>query len=73
MSESSEKILRALLHNVRANDVVNLQQDDLVYYKQNDDDRWHGPEVVIGKDGKQVIVKHGVCVCESTYMPTAAC
>ena len=31
----------------------------MVYYKQNDDDRWHGPGVVIGKDGKHVIVNHG--------------
>ena len=60
VNEFSEKIRRALLHNVRANDVDNLQQDDLVYYKQNGDDRWHGPAVVvIGKDGGQVIVKHG--------------
>ena len=37
INESSEKICRALLHNVRANDVENVQHDDLVYYKQNDD------------------------------------
>ena len=28
-------------------------------YKRNDSKEWHGPGTVIGRDGKQVLVKHG--------------
>ena len=58
-AESSEKIQRALRHNVRkCNDVV-LQNGDKVYYKRNDSQKWHGPGIVIGQNNKQVLVKVG--------------
>ena len=30
-----------------------------MFYKINNEQRWHGPGQVIGRDGKQVLVKHG--------------
>lgn len=57
-SESDNRVQRALLHQVRSDDVENLSTGEVVYFKRQDD-RWHGPGVVIGRDGKQVLVKHG--------------
>ena len=57
--ESDERIRRALRHNVRQTNVDNLHQGDDVYYKRNANDQWQGPATVIGKDNKQVIIKHG--------------
>ena len=31
---------------------------DLVYYKRKDSDKWKGPGKVIGKENKQILVKH---------------
>ena len=48
----------------------------MVYYKRNDSNVWRGPGVVIGRDGKQVLVKHGgvyirvnVCRLMSSQLP----
>ena len=30
-----------------------------MYCKRNNSDQWHGPGTVIGKDEKQVLVRHG--------------
>ena len=57
--ESSERIKRALRYNVRPTDSDNLVNGDIVYYKRKDDSQWRGPGTVIGKDGKQVLVRHG--------------
>lgn len=57
--ESSERIKRAMSHNVRPSQLEDLQCGDSVYYKRNDSHAWRGPGKVIGKDGKQVLVKHG--------------
>jgi transposase InsO family protein len=58
-NESNEKIRRALLHQVRTTDVADLVNGDNVYYKRKDRKEWHGPGVVIGQDGKQILVRHG--------------
>ena len=57
--ESDERIRRALRQNVRQTNVDNLHQGDDVHYKRNANDQWLGPATVIGKDNKQVIIKHG--------------
>ena len=60
-NESSEKIKRALSHQVRSGyeNIDNLKNGDFVYYKRNNNDEWHGPGTVIGMDGKQILVRHG--------------
>ena len=57
--ESSERIRRALRHNVRPTDTSRINLGDKVFYKRNNEDCWHGPSIVIGKDGKQLFVRHG--------------
>ena len=71
-NESSEKIRRALLHNIRSSEIEDIEIGDLVFYKRNQDDKWRGPGKVIGRDGKQVLVKHGgiyvrVHICRLQY------
>ena len=58
-SESSERLRRALRHQVREFVGGEYQNGDLVYYKRNESNRWMGPGSVIGFEGKQVLVKHG--------------
>lgn len=57
-AESSERIRRALRHKIRASGEC-FQHGDRVYYKRDDDNKWKGPGVVIGQDGKVVFVRHG--------------
>ena len=62
-AESSERIKRALRHNVRQSVIEDLECGASVYYKRNEDTKWRGPAKVLGIDGKQVIVKHGgICI-----------
>ena len=56
-NESNERIRRALLHQVRADNIEHLTQGDCVYYRR--DNKWHGPATVAGRDGKQELVRHG--------------
>ena len=58
-AETSEKIRRALRHNIRTSCEVKYFTGDSVFYKRNKCDRWKGPGKVIGQDGQQVLVKHG--------------
>ena len=58
-SESSEKLQRALRHQVRPDLAQPYANDDLVYYKQNELPHWLGPGTVIGTENKQILVKHG--------------
>ena len=67
-AEASEKIRRALRHNVRTTGDVKYFTGDLVFYKRNNSEKWKGPGTVIGQDGQQVLVKHG-----STYVRVHPC
>ena len=57
-AESSEKIRRALRHNMKAGN-RKFYTGDTVYYKRNDSRKWKGPGKVIGQDSQQVLIKHG--------------
>ena len=57
--ESNEKLQRALRHNIRATEASLIENGDQVFYKRNDGHEWHGPGTVIGRDGKQFLVRHG--------------
>ena len=66
-SESSNRIRRALRHQVRAtND--HFETGNKVYYKRDDSPKWKGPGTVIAQDGKVVFVRHG-----STYARVSPC
>ena len=67
-SESSEKLRRALRHQIRPAIARDYNNGDLVYYKRNDSARWMGPGTVIGCEAKQVLVKHG-----GTYVRVHPC
>ena len=41
---------------------------DSVFYKRTNNKRWHGPGKVLGRDGQQILVKHG-----STYVRVHSC
>lgn len=57
--ESCQRLKRALNHNIRETPFELLENGNQVYYKRNASDEWHGPGTVIGRDGKQVLVRHG--------------
>ena len=57
-NESSEKLKRALLHQVRPSG-EKFCSGDVVLYRRHQDDKWRGPGVVIGQENKQILVKHG--------------
>ena len=58
-TESSERVKRALTHNVRPSANNKFVNGDIVYYKSNDSRRWKGPGKVIGHDSTNVLIKHG--------------
>eukprot|EP00111_Clytia_hemisphaerica_P014173 TCONS_00041752-protein len=58
-SEHSERIRRALAHNIRTSGEIKYLTGDRVYYKRNDSNEWKGPGTVLGQDGQQILVKHG--------------
>lgn len=64
-SEASEKIKRALRHNIRvSNEVFKVGQK--VFYRKLGLDQWQGPATVIGQDGKVVIIKHASYILRSS-------
>ena len=67
-SESSERIRRALNHNVRTSSDKKFLTGDSVYYKKANERCWRGPGKVLGQDGQQVLIKHG-----STYVRCHPC
>ena len=58
-AESSERIKRALKHNIRVSNNYKFVSGDIVYYKRNDAKKWKGPAKVLGTDSQQVLLKHG--------------
>ena len=57
--EANEKINRALRHKVRSTDSFLIQPGDRVFYKRDQSHEWHGPAVVLGRDGKLFMLRHG--------------
>ena len=57
--ESSERLRRALRHNVRTYVERDVKPGDWVYFKRNDSERWRGKAKVMYVDGKTVHLKHG--------------
>lgn len=58
-SEASDKLRKAMKHNIRPTQHKVLRLSDKVYYKRNKSDRWKGPGKIVGLDGKTILVKHG--------------
>ena len=58
-ADTSEKIKRALAHNVRPESDMCYENGEKVSFKRQDSKRWHGPGTVIGQEGKQIIVRNG--------------
>ena len=67
-SETSERIKRALVHNVRPSSNNKFVTGDVVYYKRNDCKKWRGPGKVIGHDSSNILIKHG-----ANYVRVHAC
>ena len=67
-SESSERLQRALRHQVRGTLAAEFLNGDMVFFKRNEGDRWMGPGTVIGTENKQILVKHG-----GTYVRVHPC
>ena len=64
-AESNDKLRRALKTKTRVTTGISYDLGDLVYYKRKDSEKWKGPGKVIGKENKQLLVKHGghyICV-----------
>ena len=57
--ESSERLRRALNKKSRTYSNHVYCQGDRVYYWRNDQLNCHGPATVIGRDGQQILLKHG--------------
>ena len=56
--QSSEKIRRALRSKIRVSS-EKFKPGDKVYYKREVSNKWKGPGIVIGQDGKVVFIRHG--------------
>ena len=80
--EAAERLRRALNRKSRTYANVVYNQGDQVYYWRNDQADCHGPAVVIGRDGQQILLKHGgvyirvhpcrMQLCEAYSSTTAA-
>ena len=58
-SENSERLRRALASNTRTYSDTVVLNGDTVYYKRKGCNKWKGPAKVLGKDGAQILLKHG--------------
>ena len=56
--ESSERIKRALRHNVRTYCEENYQNGGEVSYKRRAVKDWKGPATVLGNEGNFVLIRH---------------
>lgn len=77
-TECTEQLSRVLRHDIRSSDLNNVQNGDEVFYKRVGSNEWLGPRIVIGRDGKQVLVRHGgvyvrVHVCRLTRDHSTQC
>ena len=61
--ESNAKLQKAFSSNMRQTDAADIDIGDEVFYKRNESNEWKGPAKVIGRDGKQLIVKQGTIMC----------
>ena len=59
LSESSEKIRRALNNNVLTSGDTKHITGDSMYFKKINEKQWRDPGKVLGQDGQQVWVKYG--------------
>ena len=57
--ETNEKLRRAIRLKVRPANSLIFQPGDHVFYKRNNENMWKGPGIVIGKENKEIFVKHG--------------
>ena len=57
-AETSERIRRALRHQIRPIE-KQYKTGDSVFYKRDNCNEWKGPGTVIGQDGKVVLIRHG--------------
>ena len=57
--ETSEKLQRAMRHNVSSTSDTIYVTGDSVYYKREGNSKWRGPATVIGHLGQQVLIQHG--------------
>ena len=58
-AESSERIRRALKHNVRTYAEIEFCPGDKVFYRRRTKKGWQGPAKVLGKDNNFVLIRHG--------------
>ena len=58
-SESSERIRRALRHNVRTYSEVVFNPGEKVYFKCRNDKGWRGPAKVLGKECNFILIRQG--------------
>ena len=58
-SESSERIKRALRHNVRTYSEMEYCPGEKVYYKCKNCKGWRGPAKVLGKEANFVLIRQG--------------
>ena len=67
-AENSERIKRALRHNIRPSSNNKFLTGNSVYYKRNYAKQWKGPGKVIGTDSQQILIKH-----DSVYVRVHPC
>ena len=58
-SEASEKIRRALKHNIRTYSEETFHPGEKVFYKIRQEKKWRGPAKVLGKESNFVLIRQG--------------